>query len=275
MSGALTLIRKLLADARAMLLIMAGAMFLFGWLNVYVTWLTMNRFRNQMGPERTRLLRQMAGDNAELSTAAFEMRFWMHPFLWLPVVVWGISRGSLAVAGELERGSMDLILSRPISRTSYLGSQVLVAILGILFLVGALVAGNLVGTRFNPIEDPPTWRLLLKPAANLSALGLTVYGYTLFLSAIERVRWRPMLVASVVTIASFVGWFIAVLPVMDTSPWKPWLLKSSIFNAYNPVDAVVRAEQLAGNLAILSTIGLVGVILAFGGFLWRDLPSSG
>ena len=62
------------------------------------------------------------------------MAFWNHPFFLILVSIWSIVRGSAAVAAEVERGTMDLILSRPVSRSSYLASQVGVALAGLVVL---------------------------------------------------------------------------------------------------------------------------------------------
>ena len=133
----------------------------------------------------------------ELESVAFEVAWWNHPFILLSVLTWAVARGSGAVAAEVERGTLDLILSRPVSRSAYLASHVLVAGLGLAVLAAALVAGNLAGTRYNRVETPATFLVLARPALNLAALGLAVHGYTLLFSALESVRWRPNLIGSV------------------------------------------------------------------------------
>ena len=56
--------------------------------------------------------------------------FWNSPFILLTIAIWGIARGSIAVGAEVERGTLDLILSWPISRSAYLLSHVLVGLFG-------------------------------------------------------------------------------------------------------------------------------------------------
>ena len=53
------------------------------------------------------------------------MTSWSHPIVFLLISIWAIGRGSIAVAAEVERGTMDLILSRPVPRWVYLTSHVL------------------------------------------------------------------------------------------------------------------------------------------------------
>ena len=75
------------------------------------------------------------------TSVSIMMAFWNHPLIILMISIWAIGRGSGAVAAEIERGTMDLILSRPVARWTYLASQVVVATLGLAILAAALFAG--------------------------------------------------------------------------------------------------------------------------------------
>jgi ABC-2 type transport system permease protein len=280
MSGFFTLVRRLIGEARWTLVISMAALFLFGWLNTFVTAREIARFRERIasggGGNQLQMARGLLGGDAEVSAARFEMLFWMHPFLWLPTIIWAVGRGSLSVAGELERGTLDLVISRPVSRGSYLTSQIGVACLGLVLLSGAVVAGNRVSTFFNKLEGAPTVRVLFWPALNLAMLGLAVFGITLAASAADRVRWRATLFGTVATIASFASWVVARVPAMEGTSLKPWLQRlGTLFEAYNPVDAVGEMKHLAFNLEVLGGLGLGGIVVAYLAFLWRDLPASG
>ena len=174
------------------------------------------------------------------------MTFWSHPFIVSIIAIWAIGRGSIAVAAEVERGTLDLILSRPVSRTSYLFSHVLIARARALFPClgpGGWEPGSEHGTT--PCECPPDSGTLVQPAFNLAALGLPIYGYTLLVSALDQVRWRPTMIGSVLTLAGFIAWVISVIPVLQKYAWRAWLERISIFKLYNPVDAVSAANSWA------------------------------
>lgn len=279
MRGFLALLGRLATESRWNLIVSGGAMFLFGWLNTYVVWLRIEQIRKQLADssrDNFRMVREMAGgDDPSISLAMVEVSFWMHPFIWLPVLIWAIGRGSLAVSGELERGTLDLVLSRPLPRWSYLLAHLLTAWLGFLVLGALLVAGNRVATLVYPIEQAPTARLLFWPALNLAALGASVHGLTLAASALDRVRWRATLVGTVIATAGFAAWLIANLKALAESPLRPWLKAIALFELFNPVDAVGQAQDLPANLAILSALTLGGLLVAFLSFLHRDLPASG
>lgn len=279
MNGFMPLLRKQIGDSRWMLGVSCAALFGLGWLSVYVTSRIEERMRQFVGEGdptgRARMMRAFGGGGEELTSATFEMQFWLHPFLLMPLIIWAIARGSAAVAGELERGGLDMVLSRPITRTTYYLAQVAAAALGLALLVGSLVAGNLIGTRFNTIEQPPSLSVLLRPSANLILLNLAIYGITMALGSFDAARWRSILVATVYTIAAFAAGIIARIPVLEDSSWKPWLERGSIFQAYDPVGAVGKAADLAMHLEILAAVWAVGLVLGFVIFLRRDLPASG
>ena len=203
------------------------------------------------------------------------MMFWNHPFFLIFVAVWGIGRGSGAVAAEVERGTMDLLLSRPISRTSYLASQVLVAFAGLAIMAMALGAGASWALRHNVLRIPPIPGCRSCPAFNLAALGLPIFGYTLLASSADHARWRSTWIGASLTLGGLIAAFIALQPVFSDRPWKPWLESVSIFKAYNPIEVVAAGETFGGNVAFLAGIAAPCIALAFIVFAFRDLPANG
>jgi ABC-2 type transport system permease protein len=272
------LIRKQTVDCRWTLLLSAAALFGLGWLFVYVTALNEAEIRRMLesgeGGGRIQMLRNL-GIAENPSSVAIMMASWGHPFILLLVAMWSIGRGSAAVAAEVERGTMDLILSRPIARWAYLATAVVTAVSGLAVLAGSLVAGSAVGLRYNTLFEPPSYATLLRPAVNLAALGLPIYGYTLLASALDHVRWRATSIGSFLTLAGFIAYVISLIPVLHDMSWRPWLERISIFRAYNPVELVTTGESYELHLAILGGIGVAGIILAFVAFCVRDLPTNG
>jgi len=281
MNPFLTLVGKLFRDVRWSLLFSAAALFALGWLFVYITSLNESNIRKLLTEpvgqsRRADWLRTMGVDEAAPSSVSIMVgMFWNHPFLVLVVAVWAIGRGSSAVGAEIERGTLDLVLSRPISRTKYLTAQVLASLSGMVIIAVALAAGAAIAVPYNVLNAPPGFGALLTPALNLAALGLPIYGYTLFFSAIDHVRWRPTMFGSVLTLAGFIARVIAVIPVFKEMSWRPWVDRASIFRLYNPVDAVTTRELYAFDVAMLCGLGAAFIALAYIIFAFRDLPANG
>jgi ABC-2 type transport system permease protein len=256
MSITLALIRKNLLDVRWMLFLIATTLFWFCWLFVFIPHRIETRGRNAIG----------------ISSIELEMRFWENnPIILLFLGLWAITRGS-AVAGEIEKGTMDLVMSRPVRRSTYLASQLLVGILGLIVIVGAMIAGNLSSAHYNILKSPPSLETLLKPALNLAALCWAIYGYTFLFSSLDIVRWRPILIGSAATIAGYLAHVVANAP-MISEEYK-WIDRLSIFRACKLVEVATTGETLAFNASILGLIGLIGVGVGFLLFAYRDLPAG-
>jgi ABC-2 type transport system permease protein len=224
---------------------------------------------------RFQFLRKLGLDE-HTQSVTYIMPAWKRmPLFILTIALWAISRGSIAVAAEIERGTLDMVLSRPVSRFNYLTSQVVFGLFGLFFLGAALVAGTWIATRYNVLHEPPTLRQLWRPAANLAFLGLPIFGYTLLASSIDYARWRPNLIASVLTLGSFIAQVIAGLDAFKGTAWKTWLERISLGNAFEPVDAVTKMETFSLHLGILAGVGLVLISMAYVAFAIRDLPANG
>ena len=278
MNGLIGLCRKQLVESRWLLGLSCLAFFGLSWFSVYRTAAVEATLAGDFSERQMRtrgFMRALGGPSMDFSSTAIEMVMLTLPSLGVPLlltIIWAISRGSGAVAGDLERGTMDLVLSRPVPRSSYLGAHVLACWLGLLGLALAIVAGNLLGCQFYKVANPSTPLKILRPALNLSLLGMAAFGYTVLLSSLDNVRWRPNMIASVATLLQFVAFAVANQP--DWDRWK-WLNRLSIFSAYWPVEAAVAGKALPFNAAVLAGIGLAGVAVAFLVFTRRDLPASG
>jgi ABC-2 type transport system permease protein len=276
MTAVTAIVRKQVVESKWLLGITAVALFLLCWLFVFITNRMENRSRMQGGDQfarapRAMMARALGGPSADDSSTSLEIAWWRHPFIILMLAMWPIARGSAAVAGELEKGSLDMVLSRPISRSGYLTGQMIAALLGMLVLAAALFLGNRVGNHFNFIESPPRLVSVFRAGLVVIAFGVAVFGYTIALSSIDIVRWRPNLAASVITLAMFIVPIIATIPALEK---YRWMEKYSIFYYYDPVEAALKANHLGFNLGILCGVGLVGIVLSYIAFNRRDLPAN-
>jgi ABC-2 type transport system permease protein len=272
MTAMRALFRKQAVESRWVLGISAAAFF---GLSILTTWLTW-RFeqlleRGEIGPavRRYGFLRALGGKNMDYSTTALEICWWNHPLIVLTVLGWAISRGSAAVAGEIERGTLDLTLSRPVSRSTYLLAQVAFTLWGLVVLAAALIAGNQVGAQFYALKDPPSVLTLLRPSAMVITLGMAIYGYTLPFSTLDVVRWRPGVIAAALTLGGLIA--MSVAPQFDG---YDWLEKLSVFDAYAPVTVALKGDPLTYNGLVLGTVFAAGVALALAIFAQRDLPTN-
>jgi ABC-2 type transport system permease protein len=269
-----TMLRKQIVESRWFLGLASSSLFGLGWLSAFIAARVERQFQRVIGEEAERFeqfTRGMGGEAMDFSSLSFQVMFWSHPFVLLLICVWAISRGSAAVAGEIERGTLDVTLSRPVTRWEYLGVHVLGGLLGLVVLASALVVGNRVGGIYNHVEDPPTAMALIKPAVNLAMVGLAVYGYSLLCGSWDVVRWRPNLIAAAVTVAGYAAGVASTFPTL--SDWA-WIGRFSVFKAFDPVEVAVTGDSFARHAAGLGATAAIGIVLAFALFQRRDLPSN-
>ncbi|MFN8591549.1 MAG: ABC transporter permease subunit [Thermomicrobiales bacterium] len=177
----------------------------------------------------------------------------------------GFSARSLA--GEMDRGSIQLPLSRPISRGAVYGSRVAGVILICLLLCLAGPLGMIAGLSY---AQPGTMEIAHFFAVAVAGLALfwSIGGLSLLFSATASSSGRVIGWAiGVLVISYFIDYFAGV--------WKPlqrWTVLS-LFNYYEPSKALVSGEINIADIATLALVGLVTMIAGLVVFVRRDFPS--
>ena len=131
----LELLRKNIRDGLWLWFWCALTLFNLGWLHVWVT--------SRMDTESFQLLldnfqfmeRMLPVSFAELVTYSGRIsQLYNEPVVLICVLLWGISRGSDIVSGQLNRGTLEMILAQPVSRMQVFWSHALVTLAGAILL---------------------------------------------------------------------------------------------------------------------------------------------
>jgi len=267
-----TLVRKHLVEAKWPLALSSAAFFAVALLTSWDAKRSQGLL-DSADPEkvmrRLRYLRALGGALMDYSATATQVCWYNHPIVILTVLFWAVSRASSAVAGEVERGTVDVTFSRPVTRLAFLASHVLFAALGLTVLVGSLVVGDRFGGWYFGLKSAPTLLTLLRPGAQLVMLGAAVFGYTLPFSAADSVRWRPSLAGAALTLAGLLA--LTLAPQFEN---VAWLENLSVFQFYAPVTVALKGEPLGHNAAVLGAVFGVGIAASYVVFARRDLPSN-
>jgi ABC-2 type transport system permease protein len=235
----------------------------------------------------------MGGERISLGRAMDVLSIgYVHPLVQVLLCIWAIGRGSGAIAGEIDRGTMELLLAQPVPRARVVWGHVLVDAITIPILCVALWGGTLLGVALvGPIEVsraeleklPPLLRgevsgaqLELDPWAcapamlNVAALLCAVSGYTLWLSAAGRFRGRVLGVAVLLTLLQFLVNVIGQLWSV-VEPLRPL----TVFYYYQPQALILGGDWLLVwlRLGVLFGVGAVGYLMALRVFCRRDLPA--
>ncbi|AWM41126.1 ABC-2 family transporter protein [Gemmata obscuriglobus] len=325
------LVRKLLRDARAALIVVCLLLFVFAAFWVKIT----QRVTTQIVPV-ARLVSQPFGNEktlekvfvrgpSKVSQAALgwgEVNFnqpvdflaigLLHPVVLVVCLVWGVGRAAGAVAGELDRGTMELLLSQPVPRHQLVLAHLAVdaVVLPLLCLsffagtqFGLWAAGDFVpdyalldeAAKESPklaslLDLIPLDRTPLAVNAQGELLGLVntlgllfaISGMTLALSALGRSRWRVIGYAVLVLVVMFLANTIGQL-------WEPagWVRPFTLFYYYQPQRAMIEGAWCVDlgktwelgrpvpvpAVGVLLAVGAAGYALALRAFTRRDLPA--
>src|SRR5947209_3167416 len=234
----LILVRKLLRDARPALVAVCLVLFLFAALWVKITqrvtaeitpfFNTVARMA-QLPPKLFEdVLFRGPGKVSQAVLGGADLRFekpmdflavgLLHPIVLILSAVWAVGRAGGAVAGELDRGTMELLMSQPVPRNRlilahfivdllvlpiiclsfFLGTQFGLAVVGD-FIPDYTAIKNLRGPMGQPIPIPipPNPEPLAVSGLgeftglmNTFALMFAISGVTIALSAAGRSRWK-------------------------------------------------------------------------------------
>lgn len=202
-----------------------------------------------------------------LSSRGLVVFAWNHPVVLALLAAPMILLASRAIAGEIEAGTMELLLSQPLSRSTYLATQIIFAVLVLLALAGMMLIGIYLGLSLFKLHQVLPWRTFLPVAANLVSLQIAIYGVTLLLSATAREGGRVVTVALLFVLISYLLQAVARLwPVIQ------FMLNYTIFEYYSPQQIVVSNLSPWRNMLILLGVGLVSGGLGWWKFMRRDIP---
>jgi ABC-2 type transport system permease protein len=108
----------------------------------------------------------MGGEKIDLENAMDVLSIgYVHPLVQILFCVWAVGRASGAIAGEIDRGTMELLLAQPVPRRRLILAHFCVDVLTIPVLCLSLWGGTWLGTWLvGPIEIAPVEVPLHKPA---------------------------------------------------------------------------------------------------------------
>ncbi|MBP3959463.1 ABC transporter permease subunit [Gemmata sp. G18] len=318
------LVRKLLRDVRPAFIAVSIILFAFATLWVKITQRVTTeiapmfkivstvamgdpkRFENLMmrGPTKVSQAALGWGEiNFERPTEFLSIGM-LHPVLLVLCVVWCVGRGAGAVAGELDRGTMELLMSQPVPRNRLLLAHFIVDCVVLPALCLAFFAGTQFGLatagpfvpNYAALDEIPQLKNFPRDTTPLEVSGMgeipglvntlalmfAISGMTLAMSAFGRSRWKVVGLAVLVLVVMFVGNTIGQL-------WEPagFLRPFTFFYYYQPQRAMIadawtidlnKTWNLGSSFSVpavgvLFAVGAAGYAIALRVFTRRDLPA--
>jgi hypothetical protein len=209
----------------------------------------------------------MGGDALQLGNVAGLISIgYQEPFVLFLYMLFAVGVPTALLAGEVQNGNMELILSRQVTKTQTYICAGFITIAGMCALVLVMFLGTVVATHLYEFEQEVPLYAFFKLAITGGTLASSVGGIALLAAAcFRRVTAISLTVAFLV-----VNYFISIV-----SEWWP-VMKSltpfTIFYYVNPAAILGRSAWPVRDMAVLITLLAVSTLL--GGIIWhrRDLP---
>lgn len=190
-----------------------------------------------------------------------------HPIAIAVIAVIAVGSTATAIAGERQRGTLEVMLARPLSRrTAYL--SVLVGLLALTaVLVAAFLAGQLIGLVVHDLSGDVD--LSLMPLVLLNGFGLwasfAVFGLA---ASVSFDRTGPALGLSLAYL--LIHYFLEILGSLWTD--AAWSQEYSLFHHFQPGEILTGALDPI-DLVILALTTVVPIAYALIVFPRRDLAA--
>jgi ABC-2 type transport system permease protein len=289
------LVRKLLRDFRISLTFVCLLLMAFQMLWAHVAWrisgdilpsfsiggVSIDFIRNTIFKGSGQIIQSiMGGEDIDISQAFDMMSIaYVHPLTFIILCIWAVGRSSEAIAGEIDRGTMELLLAQPLRRSHVILASLMVDAATIPLLCLSIWCGTFLGTWLVGLQDPNIAAHLrvnpyrfLPGLLNVASFVFAVSGYTLLLSSAGRFRSRVMGLAVLLTLVQFLVNVIGQLwTAMD------WMRPFTVFYHYQPQPMILMEHwstpAVWQHLGVLTGVGVVGYALAWWTFCKRDLPA--
>lgn len=191
-----------------------------------------------------------------------------HPFVFAVLWAYSIATGTRFIAGEIERGTADVLMTQAVSRAALWIDFSLVIAASVLVLSMTPWLGIRVGCALFPPPEPIDTLRLWAPSANLAALLLAIAAVTLLASTLTGRRGAAVAVAIGVVLLSFLLNFLVAL-VPGWSAAAPLTL----LHYYRPLESVRSGVFPVRDVVVLLAIAAAAWLAGLAHFQRRDIPA--
>lgn len=184
----------------------AFTLVLYSWMMVWYWPLLGDSYQKLAGTFPPELIKAVAGANVDLTTLGGFFQTEYLGIMWIGIVASAvIICATKSISSEISAGTMELLLSQPISRTRFAMTRIAVLVLYVLVLAAATFAPIAVLGPHYKVEIGAKSLWLLSAAGSLFMLAIG--GITFLISSATRDGGKP---------AAFSGGLLGVMWVLHT-----------------------------------------------------------
>ncbi|OGV74383.1 MAG: hypothetical protein A3K19_27210 [Lentisphaerae bacterium RIFOXYB12_FULL_65_16] len=201
------------------------------------------------------------------NTSALIAIGYQHPLVLVLFMVYAVGVPTGLLTGEVQRGTMELLLSRPATKTQVYVCAALPTVVGMFALTLVMFAGTVAGTRLFDFGMPIPLMSFFRTAATGGLMASAVGGVALLAAASFRRRSTAVgLTVAFLVLNHFVFVFAGWWPLLDS------LRNVSLFAFVDGVRIFREHAWPLDDMGVLLALLLVAGVA--GGIIWqkRDLP---
>ena len=190
-----------------------------------------------------------------------------HPLAIAMIGIFAVGASATAVAGERARGTLEVLLARPISRLAVYWSILGALLVAVVIVLAAIMGGMVGGAAMQGVSDELDFGQL--PLVLLNGFGLWA-AFTTFGLAASVTFDRPGPAIGLSLAYVILNYFLEILG----SLWADaaWTQDYSLFHHFNP-GAILSGESAAVDLLIVFMAAIIPVIYALIVFPRRDIAA--
>ncbi|MGH7179532.1 MAG: ABC transporter permease subunit [Tepidisphaeraceae bacterium] len=193
---------------------------------------------------------------------------WVHPVVLAIVWTGAIAGCTRLPAGEVDRGTIDVLLSMPVSRWQLFIIESLMWLVSMVVIIALGAAGNQIGSRgvADNLRADATCNFVIM--VNMLALTMTVGAAAWLMSALSDRRGRAIMVVFALVLASFLTNYLAQF-------WEPAqkIEFLSILRYYRPLSILRHCTWPWRDLGVLAACSSALWLSAGVIFARRDLST--
>lgn len=204
---------------------------------------------------------------AQLSIKSAAAFGYAHPVVLTMFAIIAIIIPARHIAGEIENGTMEVLLAQPVSRkVMYFLVWVLSGFL-LLILAASAVFGTSLAMWLYPQANVVSFTDLARLGTNQWLLMLSIFSLTIMLSAFSRESAKTVQQAAVIVLFFFfLDYFVKIWS--DISILK----YITLFTYFNTQKLVIAPEVYMSNILVLAGFSLIAGLIDYIKFLRRDIP---
>jgi len=190
---------------------------------------------------------------------------YQHPFVLFLYMFFAVSVPTGLLTGEVQKGTMELVLSRSVTKTQVYICAGVPTLVGMFALVMVMFSGTVIATNIYDFGEPIPLDLFFRIAVCGGLFASTVGAIALLSAGIF--RSRNMAVGAAVAYL-VINYFISLV-----SEWWPRMKSLEPFTLFNYVGGrEINFGWPTGNMCVLAAVLVVAAVS--GSIIWqrRDLP---